>query len=78
MIDHALLRRFQITISYDGPTNAELDHYYEQIIRGFPATLPSINRVYGISYAEARDCVLTQVKNNLIRQLEKENKNAIW
>ncbi len=77
MIDHALLRRFQITISYDRPTNAELDHYYEQIIRGFPATLRSVNRVYGISYAEARDCVLTQVKNNLIRQLEKENKNAI-
>ena len=77
MIDHALLRRFQITISYDKPSRAELDQYYNQVIASFPAELQSIKRIYGISYAEARDSTLTQVKEKLINQLEKENMNTL-
>ncbi|HTG57424.1 MAG TPA: ATP-binding protein, partial [Niabella sp.] len=77
MIDHALLRRFQITISYDKPSHTELNQYYDHVLSAFPARLQSIKRMYGISYAEAKDCILTQVKNNLIHQLETENTNAL-
>lgn len=77
IIDHALLRRFQITITYDKPSHTELNQYYDQILRAFPARLQSIKRMYGISYAEAKDCILTQVKNNLIRQLETKNMNTL-
>ncbi len=73
IIDRALLRRFQITITYDKPSDVELDRYYDQIIAGFPNSLQSIKRRYTISYAEAKDNVLAQVKENLIYQLEKEN-----
>ncbi|MGN7787863.1 AAA family ATPase [Niabella sp. 22666] len=78
MVDQALLRRFQLTIAYEQPSHAELDHYYDQVIAGFPATLQSAERVYGISYAEARDRTLTQVKENLICQLEKEKTKTLW
>ncbi len=77
IIDHALLRRFQITITYDKPSHTELNQYYDQILRAFPARLQSVKRMYGISYAEAKDCILTQVKNNLIHQLETENTDAL-
>lgn len=77
MIDQALLRRFQITIRYEQPSGAELDQYYDQIITGFPAGLQSIKRIYGISYAEARDHTLTQVKENLIYQIEKEKTKTL-
>ena len=77
IIDHALLRRFQITITYDKPSHTALNQYYDQILRAFPARLQSVKRMYGISYAEAKDCILTQVKNNLIHQLETENTDTL-
>lgn len=77
IIDQALLRRFQINITYKKPSDAELDRYYDQIIAGFPRSLQSVKRRYAISYAEARDNALTQVKENLISQLEKENVHVL-
>lgn len=70
IIDDALLRRFQIQLAFDRPTDLELDGYYDSLLATFPDKWHAVNRKYGISYAEARDYVLTAVKKMLIDELE--------
>lgn len=70
MIDKALLRRFQLRINFEMPDKNVLDNYYDSILSDFPKNLQMINRVYGISFAEAKDDALTQVKAILISTLE--------
>ena len=71
LIDKALLRRFQLRINFEMPSQEILDQYYNSILSAFPEHLKSINRKYGISFAEAKDDALTQVKSLLITELEK-------
>lgn len=75
IIDHALIRRFQLRLSYQMPTQSALDNYYDQLLNKFPTHLRKIERCYDISYAEAQDTALTQVKAILIKQLEDQNPN---
>ena len=70
MIDKALLRRFQLRINFEMPDNAVLDKYYDSILSAFPDHLKNIDRKYEISFAEAKDDALTQVKKLLIDDLE--------
>ncbi len=70
ILDPALLRRFQLKIGYDMPGKKTLDNYYDQLLSGFPPGLRFIDRLYNISFAEAKDSVYTQVKAILIDQLE--------
>lgn len=70
MIDKALLRRFQLRINFEMPDKNVLDNYYDSILSDFPKNLQMINRVYGISFAEAKDDAFTQVKAILISTLE--------
>lgn len=72
IIDKALLRRFQLQISYDLPSQVELDKYYDKLVEKFPADIKQFHRKYEISYAEARDHAFTQVKVSLIAKLEKQ------
>ncbi len=72
IIDKALLRRFQLQISYDLPSQLELDKYYDKLVEKFPADIKQFQRKYEISYAEARDHAFTQVKASLIAKLEKQ------
>lgn len=74
MIDKALLRRFQLRINFEMPSQKVLDNYYNFILSDFPEKLKKINRKYGISFAEAKDDALTQVKNILIMSLENKNR----
>ena len=74
MIDKALLRRFQLRINFEMPSQKVLDNYYNFILSDFPEKLKKINRKYGISFAEAKDDALTQVKNILIMSLENNNR----
>ena len=71
MIDKALLRRFQLRINFEMPSQNILDNYYNSILSAFPDNLKNINRKYGISFAEAKDDALTQVKSILIENLER-------
>lgn len=71
VIDGALLRRFQVRIVYSMPQREELDRYYDQLLEKFPVEVRGIERGYGLSFAEARDQALTQVKAFLITQWEK-------
>jgi len=70
LIDAALLRRFQLRLKYEMPSEQELDVYYQKILQPFPAHLHTIVPRYGISYAEARDYVHTLMKSKIIAELE--------
>lgn len=70
MIDKALLRRFQLRVNFEMPSQHVLDNYYNSILASYPDSLKNINRKYGISFAEAKDDALTQVKEILIADLE--------
>ncbi|AIM37495.1 ATPase [Sphingobacterium sp. ML3W] len=72
IIDKALLRRFQLQISYNLPTHAELDKYYDKLSQQFPLEIKKFQRKYDISYAEAKDYAYTQVKASLIAKLERD------
>lgn len=70
IIDPALLRRFQLRLSFDMPARDMLDGYYDKLLSRFPARLTNIERKYNISFAEARDHAFNLVKAGLIRELE--------
>lgn len=73
VIDTALLRRFQVRISFEMPTPEILDHYYNKLLAQFPTNLQQITRRYDISFAEAKDHTFSTVKAMLIKELEKKS-----
>ncbi|WP_443947108.1 AAA family ATPase [Pedobacter sp. AW1-32] len=72
ILDEALLRRFQLRISFTMPEAEVLDKYYNSILEVFPEDLREISKVYDVSFAQAKDHALTQVKERLISALERE------
>lgn len=66
LIDVALLRRFELKIAYELPSKEELDVYYEAQLQRFPAHWRGIKRVYGCSYAEAKDHLEQAIKHLII------------
>jgi len=69
-IDAALLRRFQLKLKFEMPTERDLDLYYDKVLNAFPLHLQNITRKYGISYAEAKDYTNTKMKKLIIAELE--------
>lgn len=76
IIDMALVRRFQLRISFEMPTQQDLDSYYNKLLSRFPKNLQTVERKYDISFAEAKDHAFTLVKSVLINELEESN-NAL-
>ncbi len=76
IIDSALLRRFQLKLKYKLPKKKKIDAYYDAILAQFPTNINAIKRSYNISYAEVKDTVYQQVKNNII-QFEKQKNKAL-
>ncbi|MCD2421139.1 ATP-binding protein [Niabella pedocola] len=74
MIDTALLRRFQLRIHFEMPSPERLNAYYDRLLSCFPVALQHIERIYEISYAEAKDHVFTHIKAAVIRELEEAQK----
>lgn len=70
MIDPAILRRFQLRIKYELPSDADLDGYYDKMLFPFPVHLQDLERRYGISYAEVKDYIHTSMKKRIIAELE--------
>lgn len=70
ILDKAIMRRFQLHISFEMPDRQVLDEYYDKILAHFPEHLKEITRQYEISFAEARDYAYTTVKSRLIAELE--------
>ncbi|EKF55287.1 ATPase AAA [Galbibacter marinus] len=77
MIDHALLRRFQLQLKYELPETKVLDQYYDTILDRFPKELQNIQRLYNISFAQAKDHAFTMVKSALISKLEASKNLAV-
>ncbi len=72
IIDTAILRRFQLRLSFKKPTSEQLDTYYNELLKPFPVHLQGIDRKYSLSYAEVRDYINTTMKAKLIEELEKQ------
>ena len=72
MIDVALWRRFQLRIPYQLPDREALDNYYQSLRKSFPTELPTFDLLYDLSFAEAKDYWLTEVKKHLIAAWEQE------
>lgn len=70
VIDTALLRRFQLRLKFELPTRQQLDHYYDTLLNKFPLEFRNIDRVYNISYAEAKDITHRFIKNAIIANEE--------
>lgn len=70
IIDTAILRRFQLKISYEMPSVEFLDSFYDTLLAQFPEDMRIIERKYSVSFAEAKDHALTSVKAALIQKLE--------
>ena len=76
MIDEALIRRFQLRLEFTSPAQEVLDDYYNKLLLKYPVEFQAIERIYNISFAEAKNEVFTQVKNNIIQaELAKEGIN---
>lgn len=74
VLDIALMRRFQLRIHYTMPSNEVLDNYYDSLLAKFPQEFTSIQRKYGISFAEAKDELFTQIKSILLAVWEQQEK----
>lgn len=67
MIDEALIRRFELRLEFTSPAQGVLDSYYNKLLSKYPVEFRNIERKYEISFAEAKNEVFTQVKNNIIQ-----------
>lgn len=77
VIDIALLRRFQLKLKYELPTEKQLDVYYESLLIQFPAEFRKVARVYNISYAEAKDIAFRAIKNAIIASEEAKSQPEV-
>lgn len=70
LLDTALLRRFQLRIAYQKPDDSTLDSYYDKLLAPLPIHLHKFERLYQLSFAEAKDDCYTKIKGLLIQHLE--------
>lgn len=66
VIDTALLRRFQLRMKFQLPNEEQLDGYYDSLLEKFPEEFRKVERIYGISYAEAKDITFRALKIGII------------
>jgi len=78
VIDTALLRRFQLKLPFVLPTNEQLDGYYNSLLTKFPEEFRTMERVYTISYAEAKDITFRAMKNAIITSEEAKMKTEVF
>lgn len=67
MIDEALVRRFELKLEFTLPSKEVLDHYYDSLLAKYPKEFTKLERVYEVSFAEAKNHVFKEVKNNIIQ-----------
>jgi AAA+ superfamily predicted ATPase len=67
MIDEALVRRFELRLEFENPSKEKLDELYNKLITRYPQEYQKVDRIYDISYAEAENIVITEVKENIIQ-----------
>ena len=67
MIDEALVRRFELQLEFTAPKAAVLDAYYDSLLQKYPPQFQKMERLYDITFAEAKNHLLQSVKNNVIQ-----------
>lgn len=67
MIDDALVRRFELKLEFTSPSQEVLDAYYDTLLLKYPAQFQKLDRIYDVSFAEAKNHVFREVKNNIIQ-----------
>lgn len=67
MIDEALVRRFELKLEFTLPSKAVLDKYYDSLLAKYPSEFTHLERIYDVSFAEAKNHVFKEVKNNIIQ-----------
>lgn len=67
MIDDALVRRFELKLEFTSPSKEVLDMYYDTLLAKYPVQFQQLERVYDVSFAEAKNHVFKSVKNNIIQ-----------
>ncbi|WP_299387618.1 AAA family ATPase [uncultured Lacinutrix sp.] len=72
VIDTALLRRFQLKIKFELPTQIELDTYYADLLKEFPKEFHQFHRRYNISFAEAKTILHQAIKKQIINNEEQK------
>lgn len=77
LLDLAITRRFQLKLKFEMPSNDELNKYYTQQLSRFPQQYQSIIRKYNISFAEAKDLINTEMKKQIIFDLEQNMEHLI-
>ncbi|MGQ1910275.1 AAA family ATPase [Marinifilum sp. RC60d5] len=75
MIDEALVRRFELKMEFHNPNQQDLDRLYDKLLSKYPGEYTRFTRIYDISFAEAENSVMNQVKENIIQSelLKKAN-----
>ena len=77
VVDTALLRRFQLKLQFILPTEEQLDGYYDSLLEKFPVEFRNMDRVYNISYAEAKDITFKAMKTAIITKEEAKSQTEI-
>jgi SpoVK/Ycf46/Vps4 family AAA+-type ATPase len=73
MIDEALVRRFEMKLEFTVPSNEVLDSYYDNLLSKYPVEFQVMGRIYNVSFAEAKNQVFKEVKDNIIQaELKKQ------
>ncbi len=76
MIDEALVRRFELRLEFTSPKKEVLDTYYDSLLSKYPVEYQPLERIYDVSFAEAKNHVYKQVKKNIIKS-EKDKKKKL-
>lgn len=74
MIDEALVRRFELRLEFTSPKQEVLDSYYDKLLDKYPEEYRKVDRIYDVSFAEAKNHVFKVVKKNIIKS-EKNKKS---
>ncbi len=77
LIDEALIRRFDLKLEFGNPPKPVLDQYYTKLLDKYPTEFTQFERVYDISFAEAKNLVFEKVKEKIIQteKLKSTHKN---
>jgi AAA+ superfamily predicted ATPase len=67
MIDEALVRRFELQLEFTAPNATVLDNYYDTLLQKYPPQFQKMERLYDLTFAEAKNHLLQSVKNNVIQ-----------
>lgn len=76
MIDEALKRRFEVHLEFTAPSREVLDDYYDKMLVKYPESYREMERLYEVSFAEAKNQVHKSVKRNIIEEQLKLEGNS--